>query len=932
MINEVRQAMMQYAEAGLSVLPTTWSKKDSTKAKDPALATWKVLQKDALTSHEIKSLASGESLRGGAVPVKPVDLVGVGIVTGWVSGGLELIDVDSKKDPNGTIWEELVMAIQLDDVLSGLWKEFYIERSPGGLHLLYRYEIEGEVLPWDEGFKVAPFEKKREGNLELAYISSGIALIETRGEGGYVVTSPTPGYETEQGSLTELPVLSKEERDRLIAICRSLCYVNVPGMAKDAQTPPLKEKHRTAEPSAGLTPFADYNSRATVDTVRELLEAQGWTAEKDKRSGDTILMLRPDNGSPSTAAHSGSIRVIERDGVSLPLFSVWTPNAPPFQPYKVDEQGRTTTEKKAYRPHEIYTLTQHPGKDGRGDYPEAMRTLYRQGYGDRRSSAEEVASKSITVSYVNNVNIVICKPGEELLLSDIRAANVQTFNIEAPADAKELTSAVLLIQSAPAFSYLSIAGGTPVRDYKYLADVLMAPYIDQEEDLTDPQLDQLRADIAAMSLRLRAADRGRFRDDIFTRYNLTDHGITKEDLKAEEAELLEKQKKAKDTAQLQKDVKKADELLAVGKMGEAVELLKKSSRSISEEALPLEDLLSTFTERDLIEAIKASPINIYSGYRFRDRDSRYNDLMIPSGALTVIAGRTGHRKTNLMMNIALNVAENKANSGGAYFLSFEEDTPQLILKLLNMYLNTDLREGLRSEGDTNISALKEYYRDDKRATEKIKGTAEKRREFFELTRDRLIVNRPPWRNVEQACRAIEYIAKEIKPSAVFIDYIQLLRCPDFANQTRQIELQEVCRQLRTTAVNTGLPIIIGAQFNRDVKMEADIDSDKLREAGDIEQEANLVIGLWDRKYTKEAQKVIKNGTETTSGGDKDRNGGAAKREPGILYAEILKARDGDTGVSAELVYNPITQRISDRRSVTAKDDEPKKQDDEDLPF
>ena len=42
-------------------------------------------------------------------------------------------------------------------------------------------------------------------------------------------------------------------------------------------------------------------------------------------------------------------------------------------------------------------------------------------------------------------------------------------------------------------------------------------------------------------------------------------------------------------------------------------------------------------------------------------------------------------------------------------------------------------------------------------------------------------------------------------------------------------------------------IILGAQANRDVKSLETFQLENMREAGDIEQDANLVIGVWDEE-------------------------------------------------------------------------------------
>ena len=115
--------------------------------------------------------------------------------------------------------------------------------------------------------------------------------------------------------------------------------------------------------------------------------------------------------------------------------------------------------------------------------------------------------------------------------------------------------------------------------------------------------------------------------------------------------------------------------------------------------------------------------------------------------------------------------------------------------------------------------------------------------------------------------------------------------------SKQLELQDICEALREVAIQTGLPIILGAQFNRTVDQEGAMDSGKIREAGDIEQTADLVLGLWDRNFTKQDDT------------HKDRRGKKAKHEPGVLYVEVLKGRTTGAGAYAELPYNGNTWKI-----------------------
>jgi len=90
---------------------------------------------------------------------------------------------------------------------------------------------------------------------------------------------------------------------------------------------------------------------------------------------------------------------------------------------------------------------------------------------------------------------------------------------------------------------------------------------------------------------------------------------------------------------------------------------------------------------------------------------------------------------------------------------------------------------------------------------------------------------------------------------VFVDYLQLVRPSTLGKVVnRNEELSEICRVLKATAKDLGVPIIALAQLNRAVETRADkrpLLSD-LRDSGAIEQEADIVTFLYrDVYYNKE---------------------------------------------------------------------------------
>jgi hypothetical protein len=202
---------------GLSVIPAT-----ADKRPDILGGKWKPYQQHLPLVDEVDEWF---------YPNQPY---GLGIVCGAVSGGLEVLDLDAKHDPAGTLNARAEAAIK--EFAPGLWEKMPRETTPsGGLHLYFRSE-------------------SPDGNLKLARAASGReAIAETRGEGGFIVAAPTPGYNMVNGSLAEIPILTAEERDSLLAATRSL-DISEP---VEVRAPPTMR-------GAALTPLDDYNRRGDV--------------------------------------------------------------------------------------------------------------------------------------------------------------------------------------------------------------------------------------------------------------------------------------------------------------------------------------------------------------------------------------------------------------------------------------------------------------------------------------------------------------------------------------------------------------------------------------------------------------------------------------------------------------------------------------------
>lgn len=275
------------------------------------------------------------------------------------------------------------------------------------------------------------------------------------------------------------------------------------------------------------------------------------------------------------------------------------------------------------------------------------------------------------------------------------------------------------------------------------------------------------------------------------------------------------------------------------------------------------------------------------------------DLILPGGAITIVAGPTGHGKTLTKINFTLSYLQQEENEDKqVFFFSYEESRSAIITLFLNTYANQDLsinnRKSIRSYlRDGNM----QYVAQDKRRA-CLDAFIPKENQFFKefIESGRLNIAYSDY-SAEELVEAIRFLNKNTNIGLVVIDYIQLLRLlTRKQNLARQEELKHICLMLKDCAVETGLPILLGAQFNRQVNCESELSPTAIGEAGDIERAANLVIGIWNRKFT--------------GSGTKTRRDGTPAKEENTMYMEILKGRETGVGHNSFFELDGNTGKLS----------------------
>ena len=130
----------------------------------------------------------------------PMDIFtgGIAVVSGGVSGGLVVLDVDGGDSVMREFCDLLLQ--RKEDILDNM----VIEQSPSkGYHLAYRCR----------GLSEYPSEVWKRG---------GKTILEMRGDSHYTVISPTPRYKLLRGDWLELPLLTPDEHDLIISVGRQL--------------------------------------------------------------------------------------------------------------------------------------------------------------------------------------------------------------------------------------------------------------------------------------------------------------------------------------------------------------------------------------------------------------------------------------------------------------------------------------------------------------------------------------------------------------------------------------------------------------------------------------------------------------------------------------------------------------------------------------
>jgi replicative DNA helicase len=256
------------------------------------------------------------------------------------------------------------------------------------------------------------------------------------------------------------------------------------------------------------------------------------------------------------------------------------------------------------------------------------------------------------------------------------------------------------------------------------------------------------------------------------------------------------------------------------------ELFQVSNRRVTVGFSKLNDLLHDAYDRlDYLHAHRGEISGIRTG--FTDLDSLTTGFQ--KSDLILIAARPSVGKTSLALNIAEHAAVHDHKSVGIFSLEMSKD--QLVLRLLSSVSNIDsqrLRTGFLEELDfariaPAMNSLSEasIYIDDTASISTMELRTKARRLQAEAGLDLIIV-----------------------------DYLQLMQSSIQSRDANRVqEVSEISRGLKALAKELAVPVIALSQLSRQPEMRESKEPrlSDLRESGELEQSADLVLMLWREK-------------------------------------------------------------------------------------
>jgi replicative DNA helicase len=240
-------------------------------------------------------------------------------------------------------------------------------------------------------------------------------------------------------------------------------------------------------------------------------------------------------------------------------------------------------------------------------------------------------------------------------------------------------------------------------------------------------------------------------------------------------------------------------------------------------------------------------------------------VLFRPGELALIAARTGHGKTSFLVNLLHTWLQAPLDPEELLlFYSYEEPEVRIGEKLLSVLVRLDSSAPMKDRPDRAQVEKELRYFHEGGVQKNFRPAMEAALTKLRSWEDRFVFVYRPSITADELAQDAETFAKGRNVGAVFVDYLQHVP-PPVGRRTdrRDMEVSAIGRTLKELAVRLDVPVVAGAQLNRetasgtgrdlpagsyyDAEVQRAIrrrrpELHHLREGGS-EQEADLVLGL-----------------------------------------------------------------------------------------
>lgn len=207
---------------------------------------------------------------------------------------------------------------------------------------------------------------------------------------------------------------------------------------------------------------------------------------------------------------------------------------------------------------------------------------------------------------------------------------------------------------------------------------------------------------------------------------------------------------------------------------------------------------------------------------------------LEGGDVIVIGARPAVGKSAFVTQIASNLA-NQGKRIGFYSLEMQEK------QMYERFVVSQSGIGL-----TRLRRAKRFLGDEKERFDKANEVLEKK--------DNLVIT-----TGSKAVSDIRSESRHMGYDIIIVDYLQLLKADKAYRGNRAAEVGAISKAMKSLAMELNIPIIVLSQLNRvsELKETKEPTMAELRESGDIEQDASVIILLWNLSQEDRSKKGCK---------------------------------------------------------------------------